>query len=89
MNFIFIWLPCCSLALGLNRQFYIKGCKMDQLTNKNGVEKVQLLPAINDNYGGVEVELKERMDSDVFLARLKASMLEWTLQVLSHFISDT
>ncbi|GJT42129.1 NUDIX hydrolase 2-like protein isoform X1 [Tanacetum coccineum] len=53
---------------------------MDQLTNKNGVEKVQLLPAIDDNYGGVEVELKERMDSDVFLARLKASMLEWTLQ---------
>ena len=29
------------------------------------------------------MELKECMDSNVFLARLKASMLEWTLQVLS------
>ncbi|XP_071694193.1 nudix hydrolase 10-like [Rutidosis leptorrhynchoides] len=54
---------------------------MDQLTIENGFEKVQILPAINDHYGGVIVELKEQhMDSSVFLTRLKASMSFWTLQ---------
>ena len=32
------------------------------------------------------MELKECMDSNVFLARLKASMLEWTLQVLYKIV---
>lgn len=50
---------------------------------ENGVEKVQLLPAMNDKYGGVIVELKEQhLDSNVFLIRLRASMSLWKLQVL-------
>lgn len=53
---------------------------MDQVATKNVNEKVQLLPAINDDFGGVVVELKEHMDSDVFFTLLKTSMSQWTLQ---------
>ncbi|KAJ0790484.1 putative hydrolase [Helianthus annuus] len=53
---------------------------MDELTIKDGVENVQLLPAIYDDYGGVVVELTEHMDPTVFLTRLKTSMSQWTLQ---------
>ncbi|KAI3686137.1 hypothetical protein L1987_79810 [Smallanthus sonchifolius] len=52
---------------------------MDQLTIENGVENV-LLPAINDDHGGVVVELKEHMGPFIFLTRLKTSMSQWTLQ---------
>ncbi|KAK9080702.1 hypothetical protein SSX86_000460 [Deinandra increscens subsp. villosa] len=61
-------------------QFYIKCGLMAQLITENGVENVQLLPAINDHYGGVVVELKEHMDPTIFLTRLKSSMSQWTLQ---------
>ncbi|KAD4386347.1 hypothetical protein E3N88_26516 [Mikania micrantha] len=53
---------------------------MDRLIIENGVENVQLLPAINDDHDGVVVELMENMDPTIFLPRLKASMSEWTLQ---------
>ncbi|KAL8243340.1 hypothetical protein R6Q59_009598 [Mikania micrantha] len=53
---------------------------MDQLIIENGVENVQLLPAINDDHDGVVVELMEHMDPTIFLIRLKASMSQWTLQ---------
>lgn len=51
---------------------------MEQAT----VENVQLLPAKNDDHGGVVVELEEHMDSDVFLTLLKTSLSQWTMQVL-------
>lgn len=57
---------------------------MDQLTIENEVENVQLLPAIEDDHGGVVVELKEHMDPAVFLTKLKTSMTQWTLQVLFY-----
>lgn len=47
---------------------------------ENGVEIVQRLPATDDEFGGVVVEMKEHMDSDVFRTLLKASMLQWKLQ---------
>ncbi|XP_076897602.1 nudix hydrolase 2-like [Bidens hawaiensis] len=53
---------------------------MDRMTIKDGVENVQLLPAINDDHGGVVVELNEHMDPANFLIRLKTSMSQWTLQ---------
>ncbi|KVH99207.1 NUDIX hydrolase domain-containing protein [Cynara cardunculus var. scolymus] len=53
---------------------------MEQVTIGNCDERVQLLPAICDEYGGVVVELKEHMESDVFLTLLKTSMSQWTLQ---------
>ncbi|MFS7963716.1 putative hydrolase [Helianthus anomalus] len=49
---------------------------MDQSTS----EKVQRLPATDDEFGGVVVEMKEHMDSDVFRTLLKASMSRWKLQ---------
>ncbi|KAJ9568013.1 hypothetical protein OSB04_003979 [Centaurea solstitialis] len=53
---------------------------MDQFTIENSDGNVQLLPAINDDYGGVVVEMKEHMESDVYLKLLKTSMSHWTLQ---------
>ncbi|KVH99208.1 NUDIX hydrolase, conserved site-containing protein, partial [Cynara cardunculus var. scolymus] len=38
------------------------------------------LPAKEDLYGGVVVEMKENMDPDVFHALLKTSKLQWKLQ---------
>lgn len=65
----------------MNASFYIKCGLMDQVTFENEVEKVQLLPAKNDDHEGVEVELKEEhMDSDVFLTLLRTSMSLWTMQ---------
>ncbi|PWA53477.1 nudix hydrolase 6-like protein [Artemisia annua] len=53
---------------------------MDQGTMENGVENVQRLPATDDEFGGVVVEMKEHMDSEVFHTLLKTSMSLWKLQ---------
>ncbi|KAL4566918.1 hypothetical protein LXL04_031044 [Taraxacum kok-saghyz] len=53
---------------------------MDQVRTAIEVEKVQILPAENDDHGGVVVKLEEHMDSDVFLTLLKTSMSQWTIQ---------
>ncbi|KAK1435581.1 hypothetical protein QVD17_01347 [Tagetes erecta] len=53
---------------------------MDQLTDENGDVNVQQLPATDDEFGGVVVEMKEHMDSDVFRTLLKTSMSQWKLQ---------
>ncbi|GMH05814.1 hypothetical protein Nepgr_007654 [Nepenthes gracilis] len=50
---------------------------MDQVVSENGIE---LLSAKNDNYGGVLVEMKEPMDSEIFLSMLGASMSQWRQQ---------
>lgn len=49
---------------------------MEQIT----IENVQQLPALDDEFGGVMVEMKEHMDSDVFYTLLKTSMAQWKLQ---------
>ncbi|XP_031106738.1 nudix hydrolase 2-like [Ipomoea triloba] len=53
---------------------------MEQMFGKNGLKKVQLLPARNDEHGGVIVELQEPMDSNVFYSMLRASLVQWRLQ---------
>lgn len=53
---------------------------MDQARTENGFEEIQLLPAINDDHGGIIVELNEHMGSSVFLTALRASMAQWKLQ---------
>ncbi|KAK2965012.1 hypothetical protein RJ639_026436, partial [Escallonia herrerae] len=53
---------------------------MDQLAVNNGFQKNQLLSAVNDDHGGVIVEMKESMVPDVFLTVLRASMSQWQLQ---------
>ncbi|KAI7737378.1 hypothetical protein M8C21_020325 [Ambrosia artemisiifolia] len=49
---------------------------MDQLT----IDNVQRLPATEDEFGGVVVDMKEHMDVDVFRTLLKISMSRWKLQ---------
>ena len=45
--------------------------------------EVQLLPAVNDAFGGVIVEMKTPMDASAFLRSLRASMDNWRQQVCS------
>uniref|UniRef100_A0A5B6ZRN9 Putative nudix hydrolase 10-like isoform X1 n=1 Tax=Davidia involucrata TaxID=16924 RepID=A0A5B6ZRN9_DAVIN len=53
---------------------------MDQVIVENGGQQVELLPAINDDHGGVIVEMKEPMDSKVFCTLLRASISQWKQQ---------
>nr|GFB04440.1 NUDIX hydrolase 10-like [Tanacetum cinerariifolium] len=53
---------------------------MDQVTTESGVKNVQRLPATDDEFGGVVVEMKEHMGSEVFHTLLKTSMSQWKLQ---------
>lgn len=46
----------------------------------NGVCHAELLPSINDDHGGVIVEMKETMDSNTFVNVLRASLLLWKQQ---------
>lgn len=47
---------------------------------ENGFECVNILPATNDAHGGVIVDLKEAMDSEVFATLLRSSLLHWKQQ---------
>lgn len=42
----------------------------------------ELLTAAYDNYGGVTVEVKDPLDSEIFLSLHKASIKEWTQKVV-------
>ena len=48
---------------------------------ENGFECVKILPATNDAHGGVIVDLKEPLHSEVFATLLRSSLLHWKQQV--------
>lgn len=52
---------------------------------ENGVEDIKLLKGIDDEHGGVIVEMKEAMTPEVFVTVLRASLLQWKHQV-DYFI---
>lgn len=54
---------------------------LDQVL-ENGTEHAELLPATNDNHGGVIVDMEEAMDSEVFVTSLRASISRWRQQVV-------
>ncbi|OMP04224.1 hypothetical protein COLO4_09832 [Corchorus olitorius] len=47
---------------------------------ENGSCHVELLPAVNDDHGGVIVEMKEHIAAETFVNLLKASILQWKQQ---------
>ncbi|KAI4306221.1 hypothetical protein L6164_029514 [Bauhinia variegata] len=47
---------------------------------ENDFDCVEILPSINDAHGGVIVDMKEPMDSQVFVTLLRASLLQWKKQ---------
>jgi hypothetical protein len=49
---------------------------------KYGIEHAELLPATDDDHGGVIVDMKEAMDSEVFVTSLRASISKWRQQVV-------
>ncbi|KAI9379919.1 hypothetical protein POPTR_016G006000v4 [Populus trichocarpa] len=53
---------------------------MEQVLLENEVQQVKLLDSVNDDFGGVIVELSEAMDLKVFASMLKASIALWRSQ---------
>lgn len=51
----------------------------------NRAKEIGLLNATEDLYDGVTVEMKEPMESEVFVSLLRASMSKWRQQVLSLY----
>ncbi|KAK7289587.1 hypothetical protein RIF29_03335 [Crotalaria pallida] len=47
---------------------------------QSGFECVKILPSTNDAHGGVIIDLKEPMDSEVFATLLRSSLLQWKQQ---------
>ncbi|XP_065862652.1 nudix hydrolase 10-like [Euphorbia lathyris] len=47
---------------------------------ENGFNQVTLLPATNDDFGGVIVDMKEPMEPDIFLCMLRNSISVWKQQ---------
>ena len=60
---------------------------MEQVLVENEVQQVRLLDSVNDEHGGVIVELSEYMDSKVFASMLKASLALWRSQVYLGLIN--
>jgi len=59
---------------------------MAALCSSSLVEKIELFDGSDDAYGGVVVEMKEPMDSELFASVLRASLLQWTQQVLNSLL---
>uniref|UniRef100_A0A6N2KEN0 Nudix hydrolase domain-containing protein n=1 Tax=Salix viminalis TaxID=40686 RepID=A0A6N2KEN0_SALVM len=53
---------------------------MEHVLVENEVQQVKLLDSVNDDHGGVIVELSEAMDLKVFALMLKASIALWRSQ---------
>lgn len=54
---------------------------MDQGVAENRFQHVELLPAVNDDFGGIIVEMKEPMEPEAFRSQLRSSISLWKLQV--------
>lgn len=54
---------------------------MDQVVADNGFHHVELLPAVNDDFDGIIVEMKEPMEPEAFRSQLRSSISLWKLQV--------
>lgn len=52
---------------------------------ENGGEHVGLLPATNDDHGGVIVNIEEAMDAKVFVTLLRDSISAWRQQVVVSY----
>lgn len=55
----------------------------EQMVPENSVQQIELLTTTDDDYGGVHVEIKNSMDSNVFGDLLRASILQWRQKVLT------
>ncbi|KAF6153784.1 hypothetical protein GIB67_001017 [Kingdonia uniflora] len=53
---------------------------VEQVVTENGARQVELLTSYEDDHGGIIVEMKEAMVSEVFVSLLRTSMLYWRQQ---------
>ena len=49
---------------------------------KGQAEVVELLSAVDDDHGGVIIEMKAPMDAGAFVSSLRASLANWRQQVV-------
>lgn len=52
---------------------------------ENGGEHVGLLPATNDDHGGVIVDIEEAMDAKMFVTLLRDSISKWRQEVVVSY----
>ncbi|KAJ4977064.1 hypothetical protein NE237_002170 [Protea cynaroides] len=50
---------------------------MERVVSENVAQPVELLHGVEDNFGGVIVDMKDPLDSDVFVATLRALISQW------------
>ncbi|KAJ4976151.1 hypothetical protein NE237_001257 [Protea cynaroides] len=50
---------------------------MENVVSENAAQPVELLHGVEDDFGGVIVDMKDPLDSDVFVATLRASISQW------------
>lgn len=58
----------------------VSSLNLNQEVVENGFQRVELLSASDDEFGGVIVDMKEPMDPNVFVTILRASMSQWRQQ---------
>ena len=56
----------------------------EQRLPENNVQQIELLTGTEDSYGGVRIEIKNRMDSNVFGDVLRASISQWRQKVIAY-----
>ncbi|XP_043692608.1 nudix hydrolase 2-like isoform X3 [Telopea speciosissima] len=50
---------------------------MEHVVSESGAQPVELLHGVEDDFGGVIVDMKDPMDSESFVASLRASISKW------------
>ena len=58
------------------------------MVDEHNVQQIELLTGTPDSYGGVSVEIKNPIDSNLFGDLLRASISQWRQQVLAYLLSS-
>lgn len=61
----------------------MSGSSGSTMVDEIDFQQIELLTGTPDSFGGVSVEIKNHMDSNIFSDLLRASISQWRQQVLS------
>ncbi|OVA04150.1 hypothetical protein BVC80_2083g1 [Macleaya cordata] len=59
----------------------VSSTSVEQVVTANGVEPIELLTASNDDFDGVIIDMKNPVDSEIFVSSLRTSISHWRQQV--------
>lgn len=57
---------------------------MDEESPEYGIRRPRVLPFVNDEHGGIILEMEDPMDPNDFSVILRYSLSQWKLQVFKH-----